>query len=71
MGQLLGVDVGLSNGQKVLCTSVIFRNITMGNKMRGLHFTSFDRKTSVGRDSVQWHHKSPAVRERGEVRRPP
>ena len=40
--------------------------------MSQLHFASIDRrKRWFGQDRVQWHHKSPAVRERGDVRQPP
>jgi hypothetical protein len=50
--QFLSVDVSFSNGQKVLCTSVIFRNAGMGNKMGELHLTSLDRRNNpVGRDA--------------------
>ncbi len=38
--------------------------------MRVLHLTSFDRG-NTGQERVQWHHKPPAAREHGEVRRPP
>jgi len=65
-------DVSLSDGHSRSCTSVICRNTEPGNKMRQLHFRSVDcRKLWFGQDRLQWHHKSPAVRERGELRRPP
>ena len=66
------VDVGLSDGHSRLCTSVICRNTRSGNKMSQLHFTSVDRRKHwFGQERVQWHHKSRAVRERGDVRQPP